>query len=306
MKLKFIGLLITFLSLSVSTVFAQDISLCENPWTGSSVNAMVAKILLEEQLGQSVEIVSIDENSMWPAIASGELSACLEIWPSGHGQDITQYIDQGVIDNMGELGVIGKISWYIPTYMLTDHPELATYEGFQNPDNAKLFATAQTGDKGAFIGGDPSFVQYDADIIKNLGMNFEVVYAGSEQAELAALDAAYSRQDPFLFYFWTPHSVHAKYDLTAVTLPAYSDECYAKAASGGVDCDYPADVLMKIAYPGLKDSNADAYTFLSKMNYSTTDQIAMIAAVDSGGESIEEAARAWIDANEAVWKNWLP
>lgn len=304
MRKKRIVLLVAFLLAGLA--LAETISLCENPWTGSSVNAMVAKILLEQELGHKVEIISIDENSMWPAIASGELSACLEIWPSGHAENITQYIDRGLIDAIGELGVIGKISWYIPSYMLTDYPELASYEGFLDPEKARLFATAQTGDKGAFIGGDPSFVQYDADIIKNLGMHLEVIYAGSEQAELAALDAAYSRQAPFLFYFWTPHSVHSKYELTAVSLPAYSDECYARADSGGVDCDYPADILLKIAYPGLKTSAPDAYALLSNMRYSNADQIALIAAVDEEGQSIEAAARAWVDSNEAIWKSWLP
>jgi ABC-type proline/glycine betaine transport system substrate-binding protein len=45
---------------------------------------------------------------------------------------------------------------------------------------------------------------------------------------------------------------------------------------------------------------------LSKMNYSSEDQIGMIAAVELDGKSIEEAARAWIDANEAIWSQWLP
>lgn len=289
-----------------SLAFAQ-IKLCENPWSGSSVNAEVAKILLEEQLSKEVEIVSIDENSMWAGIASGDISACLELWPSGHQENVAEYVDkQKVVENLGPLGVIGKISWYIPSYLLESNPELATAEGFKGPDTAKMFATAQTGDKGQFIAGDPGFVQYDEQIIANLGLDFQVVFAGSEQAELAALDSAYSRQEPFLFYFWTPHSIHAKYDLTAVQLPAYSEECYAKIPEGGVDCDYPDDVLFKIAYAGLKDEDPEAYTFLKNMSYSNDDQIGMIAQVDSGEKTAAEAAKAWVDANEAVWKAWLP
>ncbi len=304
MKAKLLGFIL-IISLFMSQAFAEDIMLCENPWTGSAVNAHVAKLILED-MGHDVEIISIDENSQWAALASGEISACLELWPSGHLDSIAQFVDNGVVDNIGNLGVIGKISWYIPSYMLDSNPELATYEGFLDADNAALFATAQTGDKGQFVGGDPSFYQFDADIINNLGMNLEVVYAGSEAAELAGLDAAYSRQDPYLFYFWTPHSVHAKYDLTAVELPAYSDECYAMADEGGIDCDYPADVLMKLAYPGLKDDAPDAYTMLSNFNYSNADQIGLIAAVDEEGMNAEEAAQAWLDANEDTWKAWLP
>jgi ABC-type proline/glycine betaine transport system substrate-binding protein len=32
----------------------------------------------------------------------------------------------------------------------------------------------------------------------------------------------------------------------------------------------------------------------------------MIAAMELDGKPAEEAAREWIDANEAVWSAWLP
>jgi len=283
------------------------IKLAENNWTASRINVAVAKILLEEQLGYKVELVTIDENGQWPALASGDLSASMEVWPSGHANNVKQYIDeQKVVGNAGELGVIGKIGWYIPTYVLTDHPELATWEGFKDPANAALFKSAETGDKGRFLGGDPSWVQYDDQIIKNLGLDLEIVWAGSEEAILAQVDAAYSRQEPVLIYFYKPHSAFAKYDLTNVTLPENTAECYAKAEAGGVDCDYPTDVLFKITSAKLKDDAPEAYQFIQNFNYSTEQQISMIAAVDSDGKTPEEAARAWIQANEAVWKAWIP
>jgi len=283
------------------------IKLAENPWSASMINANVAKILLEEQLGYPVEIVTIDENAQWASLATGDLHASLEVWPSGHAENVAQYIDnQKVVENGGPLGPIGKIGWYTPSYMIAKNPALATWEGFKDPAVATEYATAETGSNGQFLAGDPSWVQYDADIIKNLGLPFQVVNAGSEQAILAALDSAYSREEPILFYFWTPHSIHAKYDLTEVKLPEYSDECYAKADSGGVACDYPGDELFKIFWSGLKDAAPDAYTLLKNMNYSTEDQIQMVAAVELDGKSAEDAARAWLDANQSVWQAWLP
>jgi glycine betaine/proline transport system substrate-binding protein len=283
------------------------IRLAANPWSASELNVAVAAILLEEQLGYPVEIVSIDENAQWPALAAGDLHASLEVWPSGHAENVAEYIEnQGAVENGGPLGVIGKISWYIPSYLLAEHPELATWEGYATPEAAELFATAETGDLGQFLAGDPSFVQYDADIIRNLNLPFQVVNAGSEEAILAALDTAVSREEPLLFYFWTPHSVHAKYDLTAVQLPEYTEECYAQAEEGGVACDYPADELFKIFWGGLAEAAPDAYTLLTNFSYDTDAQIGMIADVELEGTSIEDAARAWVDANEAVWGAWLP
>ncbi|NOX63340.1 MAG: ABC transporter substrate-binding protein [Chloroflexi bacterium] len=283
------------------------IKLAENPWSGSAANVAVAKILLEEQLGYPVEVVTVDENAQWAALASGDLHASLEVWPSGHAENVAEYIEgQKVVENGGLLGPVGKIGWYTPKYMVDQYPALATWEGFKDPELAKLYATAETGDKGQFLAGDPSWVQYEDQIIPNLGLNLQVVVAGSEEALLAALDAAYSRQDPILFYFWTPHSVHAKYELHEVELPPYSDECYAKADQGGIDCGYPPDELFKIFWAGLKDYAPDAYTFLKNFNYTTEDQIQMIADIELEDKSAEEAARAWIEANEATWKAWLP
>lgn len=283
------------------------IKLAENPWSASMINANVAKILLEEQLGYTVEIVTIDENAQWASLATGDLHASLEVWPSGHAENVAQYIDQqGVVENGGLLGPVGKIGWYIPSYMVERNPALATWEGFQDPAAAAEFATAETGDMGQFLAGDPSWVQYDADIITNLELPLQVVNAGSEQAILAALDSAYSREEPILFYFWTPHSIHAKYDLTEVALPEHTDECYAAADSGGVACDYPGDDLFKIFWAGLAEAAPDAYTLLKNMNYATEEQIKMVAAVELDGKTVEEAAREWLAANEAIWQSWLP
>ena len=191
----------------------------------------VAAQLLEDELGYTVETVDIDENAQWAAINTGEIDGSLEVWPSGHAGNRADFIDSadGNVDDAGLLGPVGKIGWFMPTYMVDQYPALATWEGLADPELAAMFATAETGDKGQYLGGDPSWTIYDPQIIENLGLNFEIVYVGSETGILAALDAAYNREEPILFYFWTPHSAFNSYDLTNVKLPEYNDECYASA-----------------------------------------------------------------------------
>ena len=283
------------------------ITLAVNPWNGSALNVAVAEQLLESELGYTVETVDIDENGQWPAINTGEIDASLEVWPSGHAQNRADFIDNpdGNVDDAGLLGIVGGIGWYIPTYMVDQYPELATWEGFADPELAELFATAETGSKAQFLSGDPSWTIYEEQIIENLDLPIEIVYAGSETTILASVDAAYNRQDPVLFYFWTPHVAFASYDLTRVALPEYSDECYEGAETGGVDCDYPPDNLFKIVNADLTGDAPAADAFLRNMNYSASDQIWMLGAVD-GGMSIEEAAAAWIEANSGTWSAWLP
>jgi len=280
----------------------ETISLVENPWPASELNVQVAKIIIEKELGNPVEIVTLDENTQWDALAGGDVDASLEVWPSGHGERIAEYIDNlGTVEDGGLLGPVGEIGWFVPKYVVDANPALATWEGYK--DAAAEFATAETGDKGRFLGADPSWVQYDEQIISNLGLPFQVVWTGSEDALLAEVSSAYSRQEPVLFYFYSPHAIFQQFDLVQVELPPYSDACYADEAK--IACAYPQDHLMKIFSAGLKDKDAAVHTFLSNMNYGSDAQIEMLAMV-SDGKSVEEAAQAWVDAHEDVWKSWLP
>jgi glycine betaine/proline transport system substrate-binding protein len=283
------------------------ISIAVNPWTGSAVNANIAKALLEQQLGYTVELVEIDEFAQFPALSAGELDATLEVWPSGHAEDYATYIEgDGSVADGGELGVIGKIGWYVPTYLVEDHPELATWEGLN--DNADLFATAETGDRGQMLDGDPSFVSYDAEIVENLGLDFEVVVAGSEAALLSELDSAYQNEDPLLFYWYTPHWGNQQYDLTEVALPEVTEECTQAASTktgDGYACDYPPDVLYKAFNAGLAEKAPAAFGFLSTMSYDNSSQEAVAFSIDVDGEDPEAAAQAWLDANQSVWQPWV-
>ena len=283
------------------------IQLIANPWNGSAANIAVAAQLLEH-IGYEVEVTDLDENAQWSAINTGELHASLEVWPSGHAQNRVDFIDNpaGNVADAGLLGPVGKIGWWMPAYMVERHPELATWEGFQDPELAGLFATAETGDLGQILHGDPSWVTYEQNIIDNLGLQLELVYAGSEEALLASFDAAFAREDPVLSYFWTPHSAFKSFDLVEVQLPEYTDECGAQAETGGYNCDYPADNLFKIAWAGLEEGAPAAWALLQNFNYTTADQVSMLAAIEGEGKSVEEAAADWIAANEATWSAWIP
>lgn len=280
----------------------ETIMLVENPWPASELNVAVAKILIEQELGNSVEIIALDENAQWDALAAGDVDASLEVWPSGHGERIAEYIENlGTVESGGMLGPAGEIGWYVPTYAVEANPALATWEGFA--DVAADFASAETGDLGRFLGADPSWVQYDEAIISNLDLPFQVVWTGSEDALLAEVSSAYSREEPVLFYFYSPHAIFQEFDLTQVELPAYTDECYADEAA--IACAYPTDNLMKIFSAKLQEKDAAVHTLLSNMNYGSDAQVEMLAMLNSGS-SVEEAAQAWVEANGDVWGAWLP
>ena len=283
----------------------ETINIVANAWTASALNAEIAKQLIESELGNPVEIVAIDENTMFTGLSDGSVDAVLEVWPSGITPDEQAFLDDGSVVNIGELGAVGQIGWFVPSYVIDEHPDLATWEGYLDPANAALFATAETGDLGRFLGTDPSYSQYDEPIIANLGLPFMAVFSGSEPATVAELDARVAANEPILMYWWTPTAAVAKYDLVQVELPEYSEECYAGDVSE-VDCAYPPDALVKLASALLEEKDPDVLAFLEAFTLSNEDQLAMLPAVEIDGEDASDIAAQWIADNEAVWSAWLP
>ncbi len=284
------------------------IALAVNPWTGSAVNAEVAKVVLESKLGTEVKLTELDEFATWPAMEDGSVDAVLEVWPSGHAADYEKYItgNKTVVD-LGELGPTAKIGWYVPSFVIEENPELATWEGFKDAEAAKMFATAESGDQGQFLMGDPTYVTFDEQIIANLGLPLKYVVGGSEAAVLTALDNAVKDKTPVLVQFWKPHWKHAKLDLTEVKLPEVTDECVAsaEAADGKYACDYAPDVLYKAASAKLEAKNAAAFSFLQKFSLTTDQQNEIAALIDGDGMAPDAAAAKWVADNTDVVDGWL-
>ncbi|MDH5312883.1 MAG: hypothetical protein OEW66_03445, partial [Actinomycetota bacterium] len=296
-----------------STAAAQcgsdTITIAVNPWVGAEANAAVAQAVMQSEMGCTVELQEINESGQFPAMADGDVDATLEVWPSGHLKDRKDYIDKaGTVVDGGLLGIVGNIGWFTPSYVVEENPEFATWEGFK--DNADAFATAETGDKGRFLGADTTYSIFDEAIIASLGLDLEVVYSGSEAASLAALDKAYNSQEPILMYWWTPQWANAKYDLVEVELPAYNDECEAIAAEDpdaavGYNCDYAEDVLYKAFSADLQTKDPAAFEFFSNFAWTEQDQNEVALAIQEGTDPAE-AAQTWIDANSDVVQEWLP
>ncbi|MEN9505516.1 MAG: hypothetical protein RI958_1442 [Actinomycetota bacterium] len=285
-----------------------EIVLAVNPWTGSAVNANVAKVVIEREFGTTVKLTDIDENATWVGMDAGSIDATLEVWPSGHAADYETYITgkKSVVD-LGLLGPSAKIGWYVPSFVVDEHPELATWEGFQDPELAALFATAESGELGQFLMGDPSYVTYDEQIIANLGLPLKYVVAGSEAGLITSIEQAIADNKPLLLQFWQPHWLQSKVALTEVKLPDVTDACLASAAAadGGYACDYPVDPLYKAASAKLEAKNKAVFDFLSKMQLTTEQQNEIAAMIDSQGMAPGDAAAAWVEANADVVGAWI-
>lgn len=164
---------------------------------------------------------------------------------------------------MGPVGISGETGWYVPSYVIYGDaergidvvaPDLQTVGDLNN--YAPAFATSDTGDKGRLLAFTPAWDTRPDERLEAFGVDFQAVFAGSEGAALAQVDAAFQQGEPVLAYLWEPHSAHAKYDLVQVEMPAWSADCYPNGTN--YNCGFPTDTVAKLAWPGLKDELPEA------------------------------------------------
>ncbi|MEM8922154.1 MAG: glycine betaine ABC transporter substrate-binding protein [Actinomycetota bacterium] len=279
-----------------------------NDWTASALNVAVAEQLIERHLGYPVVPMRMDDtDEIYEGLAEGSIDAMLEIWPNSMSDRDRLYFDRDQVLDVGPLGSVGKVGWFVPRYVIDDDPALATWEGYDRPGVAARFATEATAPLGRFLGTNPDYAQFDADIIANLGLPFEVEFSGSEQATETELARRVAAGDPVLVYWWAPTAAVARHDLVNVTLPERTEACATAAAarSSAVDCDYPSDEIFKAASVELPSKAPDVMSFLQRFTLTTEDQMAMLVAVEVDGRSIQGAAAEWIATNAETWEPWL-
>jgi glycine betaine/proline transport system substrate-binding protein len=281
------------------------VTLALNPWVGSEANVAVVGYLLEHELGCTVVKRQLDDETSWQFLASRGVDAILENWD--HDDLAATYVaERKVALDAGPSGNQGIIGWFVPKFFVDAHPDILTAK--TNPSilntYADQFRTPESGQKGQVLDGDPGFVTEDRAMIKGFGLDYEVVYSGSEEASNAALAAAVERHTPIIAYFVTPNWFSTKVDLVHIELPAFTPGCNKDPSQ--VACDYPAYHLNKVVSSKFAASGSPAFDLIKRFSWTNDDQDRVAASIADRHLSDDEAARAWLDANPAKWRAWLP
>ncbi|MFE3636795.1 ABC transporter substrate-binding protein [Streptomyces cellostaticus] len=280
---------------------AKTVTLSVQSWVGAQSNVAVAQYLLEHELGYRVDTVQVDEVPAWDALSQGRVDAILEDW--GHPDQEKRYVeDKKTIAPGGGLGVTGHIGWYVPTYLAKQHPDITDWHNLNK--YASLFRTAESGGKGQLMDGSPSYVTNDKALVKNLGLDYKVVFAGSEAAQITQLKQFAKEKKPFLTYWYAPQWLFKKIPMTEVELPPYKEGCDADTAK--ITCAYPHTPLQKYLNAGFAESGGEAAAFLKKFKWTTDDQNEVSLMIADQKLSPQDAAKKWVDSHPSVWKKWLP
>jgi glycine betaine/proline transport system substrate-binding protein len=276
-----------------------SVNVAMNAWVGYTADAAVYSYVAKNKLGCTVVQKDLNEQISWQGFASGEVDVVMENW--GHDDLAKQYItDQKVAIDAGPTGNVGHIGWYVAPWMAEKYPDIT--DGKNLNKYASMFATSESGGKGQVLDGDPAFVTNDEALVKNLNLDYKVVFSGSEAALIQSFRTAEQNKTPLLGYFYEPQWFLSQVPLKKVNLPAWTKGCDANAEK--VACDYPTYTLNKVISKKFADSGSPAVKLAKAFKWTNEDQNAVATDIQ-GGMTPEAAAKKWVDAHQQAVNAWL-
>lgn len=276
-----------------------SVNVAMNAWVGYTANAAVYSYVAKNKLGCTVVQKDLNEQISWQGFGSGEVDVVMENW--GHADLAKQYIaDQKVAVDAGPTGNEGHIGWYVAPWMAEKYPDIT--DGKNLNKYASMLATSESGGKGQLLDGDPAFVTNDEALVKNLNLDYKVVFSGSEAALIQSFRTAEQNKTPILGYFYEPQWFLSQVPLKKVNLPAWTEGCDANAEK--VACDYPTYTLNKVISKKFEDSGSPAAKLAKSFKWTNEDQNSVATDIQ-GGMTPEAAAQKWVDANQQKVDSWV-
>ncbi len=284
----------------------DPIKLTLHDWTGQYVTVNIMKRVLEE-MGYNVELVQADYIAQFAGLESGDLHVAMEMWETTGKQAMEASLATGNTIDLGVTGMDAKEEWWYPIYMKEKCPGLPDWKALN--DCAEAFSTPETHPKGRYLGGPVTWAGFDDERAEALGLDYEVVHAGTDAALFAELESAYQRGEPFLGWVYAPHWAPAKYEGEWVEFPEYTDECYDDPSWGSnpdmaYDCGKPFGWIKKVGWKGGEEIWPCAYEAIRNFRIDNQAMGALIIEIDLEGKPVDDAVEGWVQANESTWREW--
>ena len=260
-----------------------------NNWTGETINAAVAGQILED-MGYNVEYVAIGAIAMAQGVADGDVTYAPELWDNNLGDLYADYIVEGKILDLGEVGIDAREGWLYPVHVKELCPGLPDWDAFLGC--SEIFSTAETFPNGRYLDYPAEWLSRGGDLVRQEGLPFDVVPAGSEGALIAELKSSVERKSALVMMFWAPHWALFEHDYEWVEMPDDLVNAYSLQKPR----------VFKAGWPGMVDEWPVATRFIQNFTIGNADQELLMGMVDNDGADLMDATRAWIDENPDKWQ----
>ncbi|GAA0182670.1 ABC transporter substrate-binding protein [Clostridium sediminicola] len=279
----------------------KKIVIGEGDWDSCAFHDQVAKLIIEEGYGKSVDIVTADTAVMISGFKTKDIDLSMELWSDNvptYDEDIAKgdyvILSTNYDDNMQGL--------YVPKYLIEEAPDLKTVEDLKKYPN--LFPDPEGSDKGIIYGGPEGWgaTEFLHKKMKEYGLDesYSFKTIDSSATLSATLASAYEKGEPWVGYSWEPTWIMGKYDMVLLQDSEYSDENYEKGIGSFTSVD-----VQVAANSDFKDNYTEIADFLSKYKTSSKLTSNALAYMQENEAEADEAAKWFLNENKDLMKEWV-
>ncbi|MCY3879270.1 MAG: glycine/betaine ABC transporter substrate-binding protein [Rhodobacteraceae bacterium] len=290
------------------------VTISDLTWTGARAIGHVIEAIIEGPLGSEAEIVSgLSDGSVVAAgmdKGDGSADVYTDLWMPNRQGIWDQYVDgaQSVGVNKPYLGTQ---MMYVPTFMAG---RVNTVEHLRDPEVAAMFDKDGNG-KGEYWAGDAGWKSTRMWQVKFKSYGLDELWEPEilpDATFKAQLKTAIAREQPILFYYWTPEWVHAAYDITPIEEPARTEGCENHDLDNEdwlevshFDC-VSSDAMIYVAYSkSLEQRNPPVAKFLSQIQLDPAVVNQWILEIGRDKLDPRDVAEAWVENNMDTVNSWI-
>ena len=256
-------------------------------WEEGIAYTHLAQAVLEDKMGYTVTITAADVAPAYAAVAQGDKDAFMETWlPVLHKDYMERYkndvIDLGHVFEGTESGLV------VPRYMV--EAGVRTISDLLKDEAKKRLRQTITGiDAGAGV-----MVTTENEVMPAYGLTDAgyTLLPSSGPAMMAALKQAMAKKEWIVVTGWKPHSMFGYWDL------AFLEQDKDKVWGVGN--------IHIMGRKTLREDKPELATFLEKMQLNNSELGSLMVAINESKKDTLDAARDWMNENEAVIAKWLP
>ncbi len=313
-KCMLTGAAVSVASASGSMAADATVTIGDLTWTGAEAIGHVIQAVIAGPLDSEAVIVEgLSDGSVIAAgmdKGDGSADVYTDLWMPNRQAIWDKYIDgaQTVGHNVPYLGTQ---KMYVPTYMAD---RVKTVEDLMDPEVAAMFDKDGNG-KGEYWAGDAGWKSTRMWQVKFKSYGLSELWEAEilpDATFKAQLKAAVQREQPILFYYWTPEWVHAAYDISAIEEPARTEGCedVALDQEDWLEASHFAcassDAMIYVAYSKTLDTrNPPVAKFLSQMKLDPAVVNEWILQIGRDKMDPRDVAEDWVNNNMDIVNGWI-
>lgn len=276
------------LALTAGSAFAdcKEVTFSDVGWTDITATTAATTVVLEA-LGYDAETRVLSVPVTYISLEKGDVDVFLGNWMPTMEADIAPYREKGTVETV-------RANLEGAKYTLATNKSGAAL-GIK--DFADIAAQADALDEtiyGIEPGNDGNRLIMDMIEADAFGLKEFDIRESSEQGMLAQVDRLTGRDKPIVFLAWEPHPMNANYELTYLT---GGDDWFGPNLGGAT--------VYTNTRKGYVAECPNVGKLLTNLEFSLAMENEIMGAILNDGTDPEEAAKAWLAANQGVLDGWL-